>query len=273
MVLQTSSAVAPDDPAQVSVLPPSVAATHASPSGPTYVLSAVPHDQLAGAAVAHRRLLRCVEALDDAVARRPSRLAGWTVGHLLTHLARNADSHTAIFELAAAGQVRPQYPGGPAQRDGDIQAGAGRPIAVIRDDLAAAVTRLERTWDGTHVDVWRTGLGRPNEPTSLADLVFLRWREVELHMVDLGLADVGGRDWDELSPAYVDAEWTWTTARLAARLPAGVTLLLAPGDRPSRAFGAGPTTVTVAEPTRDVLRWLTGRVPGNPAWPTLAPWV
>lgn len=42
---------------------------------------------------AQERLLLRVAGLDDGAMRAPSRLPGWTVGHVLTHLARNADAH------------------------------------------------------------------------------------------------------------------------------------------------------------------------------------
>ncbi|MBL7495192.1 maleylpyruvate isomerase N-terminal domain-containing protein [Frankia sp. CNm7] len=259
-----------------SGLPPSARATHAPSPGTGYQPSPVPHDRLAGVHAGHRRLLALTAAVDDAVVARPSLLAGWTVGHLLTHLARDADSHTEMFESAGAGAgPHPRYPGGAAQRDADIEAGASRPAAAIRDDLAAAVARLERAWDHTHIEVWRTGLARSEAPASLADLVFLRWREVEIHTVDLGLADLGGPGWADLPSAYVDTEWAWTAACLPARLPPEVTVLLAPGDRPSRAFGAGPRRVILRASTLETLRWLTGRLPGAvapPDWPTLTPW-
>src|SRR5439155_7551235 len=41
---------------------------------------------------AHRRLLATLEVVDDATARGLSQLPAWTRGHVLTHLARNADS-------------------------------------------------------------------------------------------------------------------------------------------------------------------------------------
>ncbi|SQD99263.1 conserved hypothetical protein [Parafrankia sp. Ea1.12] len=242
--------------------------------GPEYTPSAVPLDILLGCARSHARLLEAVARVDDTTARRPSLLPGWTVGHLVTHLARNADSHTGMFGAAAEGRVVAQYPGGLTQRDGGIEAGAYQPADLLLADLAGAVARLERAWDGTHVDVWRGGLGltAARGATSVADLVFLRWREAEIHLVDLALTDRGGPEWDDLSPAYVEAEWAWSTRLLPERLPAEVTVLLTPGDRPSRAVGRGPQVVRVDVPTLPALRWLTGRDAGDPAWPPLGPW-
>jgi uncharacterized protein (TIGR03083 family) len=48
----------------------------------------------------HARLRRTLAGLTDAGARRPSLLPGWTVGHVLTHLARNGDSHVRMLDGA-----------------------------------------------------------------------------------------------------------------------------------------------------------------------------
>jgi maleylpyruvate isomerase len=267
-----------------SGLPPSARATRAAPAGAGYLPSPVPHDLLAGVSSAHRRLVGLTMALDDLTVARPSLLAGWTVGHVLTHLDLNAASHANVFEAAGTGaEPLAQYPAGPAEHAAAVEAGAARPASEIRDGLAASIARLERVWDATHIDVWRTGLGlwhlEPgtdcDDPVTLADLVFLRWREVEIHGVDLGLADRGGPGWADLPAPYVDSEWAWTTARLSRRLPLGGSVLLAPGDRPSRAFGVGPHPVIVRAPTAETLRWLLGRLPGPAApggWPALSPW-
>ncbi|EIV95121.1 maleylpyruvate isomerase family mycothiol-dependent enzyme [Frankia sp. QA3] len=260
-------------PAQEAGIEPS-ASSAAWPPGPDYLPSVVPHDRLAGCAAAHRRLLDLVERVDDDVLRRPSGLPGWTVAHLLTHLARNAESHSGMVEAATGGDVRDQYPGGQEQRDRDIAAGRDLPAATVRAEVAAAVARLERAWDAVHVDAWRTGFGRVSTygVTTLADLVFLRWRETEIHLVDLALADLGGPGWADLSPAYVEVEWAWTVRGLPSRLPPEVTVLLAPGDRPSTAVGRGEELVVVDVPTIPALAWLTGRDPGRPDWPELGPW-
>ncbi|WP_083473565.1 MULTISPECIES: maleylpyruvate isomerase N-terminal domain-containing protein [unclassified Frankia] len=244
------------------------------PQPPEYTPSAVPLDRLLGCARAHARLLELLARVDDAVARRPSLLPGWTVGHLITHLARNADSHADMLDAARDGYVEDQYPGGPEQRNTAIEAGAGRPAQQLVADVADSVRRLERAWDDTHVNTWRGGLGRTSTQgsTSLADLVFLRWREIEVHLVDLGLTDLGGPNWGDLSPAYIEAEWAWSTRRLVERLPSDVTLHLTPGDRPSLAAGRGARIVRVDLPAGAALRWMAGRAEGDPAWPTLAAW-
>ena len=47
----------------------------------------IPEVELAGCRASHRRLDEAIAGLTDEQARQPSRLPGWTVGHVLTHLA------------------------------------------------------------------------------------------------------------------------------------------------------------------------------------------
>jgi maleylpyruvate isomerase len=55
-----------------------------------------PEAALAELAVATTHLLRSVEGLSDTAAREPSLLPGWTCGHVLSHLARNAEGGTRL---------------------------------------------------------------------------------------------------------------------------------------------------------------------------------
>ncbi|MHB8620265.1 MAG: maleylpyruvate isomerase N-terminal domain-containing protein [Chloroflexota bacterium] len=220
----------------------------------------------------HRRIEQVVSGLTDAHARRPSLLPGWTIGHVLTHLARNADANTGMVLGAQRGEICLQYPGGTAQREADIARGQGRPAAALMADLAGAHERLEAAWASTSEDAWATGLARTTAALrSVAHTVYLRWREAEVHLVDLGLGELGGPDWDGLSAAYVDAEWAEMTAVLPRRVPEGSAMFLIPGDRPSRVFGTGDSIVRIQASPGRVLQYLLGRG-GEPGWPSLPAW-
>ena len=196
---------------------------------------------LAGCAAAHRRLEAIVASVDDAVARQPSRLPAWTVGHVLTHLARNAESHVRILDGALAGQAVEQYPGGEEQRDRDIEAGAGRPAAALRSDVLDTNAALEAAWARMTPHAWQGhGLSEGSQ-WSCQVLPFHRWREVEVHGADLGLG-YSPEDWPV---EYVDRELPLALATLPDRLSA-----------PARA---------------EVLAWLLGRT-GQPPSLDLAPW-
>jgi len=187
---------------------------------------AAPARAIDGCREATARLLATLDALDDATARRPSRLPEWTVGHVVTHLARNADSLVRMLEGAAAGRVVDQYEGGLPARAADIAAGAGRPAAELMADLGRAIADLDNAWRRVPDGVWATGHGRmgSGELCPCAEMPFRRWREVEIHRVDLGL----GAEPAEWPPAYVELELTRTLAGLPDRLtPPGRAALLA----------------------------------------------
>ena len=57
-----------------------------------------PDADIAGCTAAHARLLDAIAELGDDDVRRPSLLPDWSIGHVLTHLARNADSHLHMLE-------------------------------------------------------------------------------------------------------------------------------------------------------------------------------
>lgn len=174
-----------------------------------------------GAVAAHARLIADLATLTDEQAARPSLLPGWSIGHVLTHIARNADSHVPMLEAANRGDTVAQYPGGIDQRNADIEAGAGRPAAALIADVVASNARLEAAWAAMTTDGW-TGQGlSPFGPVAVEDLPFRRWRETVVHQCDLGLSYTW-RDW----PAdYVRLELARMTMLWASRRPMGLTTL------------------------------------------------
>ncbi|HEX4864754.1 MAG TPA: maleylpyruvate isomerase N-terminal domain-containing protein, partial [Acidimicrobiales bacterium] len=167
-----------------------------------------------GCRVAHRSLRVTLGKLDDETARAPSRLPGWSVGHLLTHLARNADSHVRMLEGALAGEHLEQYPGGRPERDADIEAGAARPAFALVDDLVVAFARLEDTWDRMTPEAWDGHGVSAGQMRPCRNLPFMRWREVEVHHVDLGM----GYEVENWPQAYLGIELPLALARLPHRI-------------------------------------------------------
>lgn len=148
----------------------------------------IPARDLDGVRASHRRLLDAIRALTDDQAREPSLLPGWSKGHVLTHVARNADSVTRRLEAAAHDEVVDQYVGGREGRTADIEAGAGRSASQLRADVYESCAALEAVADRVADAVWDrpvrdiSGVLRP-----AATMLFARWREVEVHHTDLGL--------------------------------------------------------------------------------------
>ena len=58
---------------------------------------------------ATQRLLDTARAITDPDLRVPSMLPGWTRGHVLAHLARNADGMRNVLVGVRTGQNRPAY--------------------------------------------------------------------------------------------------------------------------------------------------------------------
>src|SRR5688500_11236348 len=115
-----------------------------------------PDEDLAQCRAAHTRLLARVADLTDAGARAETALPGWTVGHVLTHLARNADANRGVALAATRGEIGLMYASA-EQRAADIDAGAHRPAGELVADLRRAVAELEDTWASTPAEVWANG--------------------------------------------------------------------------------------------------------------------
>ena len=64
---------------------------------------------MASIAAATGRLLTVAGTLTDAEVAEPSLLPGWTRGHVLTHLARNADGLANLLRWAGTGIETPVY--------------------------------------------------------------------------------------------------------------------------------------------------------------------
>lgn len=212
-----------------------------------------PDTELGWAAQGQARLEELVEGLDDLAA--PSQLPGWSRGHVVTHVARNADAVVRLLSWARTGVENLMY-ASPEARNAEIEAGAGRPHAEQLDDLrvtgarfAAAAAELDPAhWEATV----RTAQGR-TVPAST--VVWMRVREVWLHQVDLG-ADI-----DVLPGDVAIALVRDVAGSLDSRVEHHIALQLSGG---SVAFG--PTDaepVPVSGPVTELAGWLTGRCPGN----------
>ena len=176
------------------------------------------------------------EGADPAV---PSALPGWTRGHVLTHVARNADSFVRVLRAGERGEAVAQYEGGPPARNAAIEDGAGRDWLTLVDDVAQSASALEQTFAGQ--TVWTGSYTTSGETPALAELPFRRWREVLIHHADLGDAAFTPADW----PAeYQREELRRLEMRWNSRRPMGATGL------PAAALHA---------PSLDRLLWLLGR--------------
>lgn len=204
------------------------------------------------------RLLATAAALSDEEVRAPSLLPGWTRAHVLTHLARSADSRSRLLASARSGTDLPQY-ADEAQREREIEEGADRPAAVLLNDMDTALHRFLAAAGDHPQDAWEVPvrwLGGGLRPVRGA--VGSMLREVEVHHTDLATGH-GPTDW----PAFfVARELETTVRRLRADPDAPPMTLRADEDQTARVVGdsQGPR---VTGPAAELLGWLTGRTDGS----------
>ncbi len=164
-----------------------------------------PVEDLARVDAAFALLTGATNGMREADARGRSRLPGWTRGHVLTHLARNADGQRRMVEGALRDEVLDQYPGGDAQRSADIEAGAERPVAELLADVAVTQGALVDAWGQMPDGAWDR-LTRARAATRpVRDGVLSRWREVSVHLVDLDV----GVDAAQLPADYLTHDAAW----------------------------------------------------------------
>jgi maleylpyruvate isomerase len=226
--------------------------TPATPS----VAPSLEHD-LALVETATTALLATASRFTDDDVAVPSLCEGWTRGHVMTHVARNAEAMVRLTRWATTGGRQEMYPGGTEKRDADIEAGAGRRAAEQLSDLRDTASALAGEFP--HL---RGGLAasevemRGGYLVPSASLPFLRLRELVLHHVDLDagptLADVEGPVLVRLLDDAV------SRLRLSHRAPS-MTLRADEGD----AWTVGSGDVEVTGPRHGILLWLARRIPSG----------
>lgn len=198
-------------------------------------------------------LLRDIDGLTDADVRAPSPLPGWTRGHVLTHLARNAEGSTRLLTWARTGVPSYEYESHQA-REAEIEQGAGRPAKALIADVRACAEAFFDAADRIPQQSWqRTVTFTGGYDVEAARIPSLRLGEVHVHHVDL---DIGYRPAD------------WPTAFVRDYLSMGlqglkefpVRIEATDSGRVHESDGA---TVVVSGPEYAILAWLIGRSDGS----------
>ncbi len=226
-------------------------------------MTGTPLDFRQDAAAVHEataRLLVSLGKLDDAAVREPSLLPGWTRGHVLAHLARNADALVNLLNWARTDVRTPMYASADA-RTADIERGAHRPLAEQLADLRATADRFDAAADALPDDRFGYEVEMRNGVVERAErLALRRLAEVELHHVDLDV----GYTVDQLPSEFVHAELRFlATVKFAghAELPA-LVLVTDDGQRWPTGRPRGPH-MTVSGSATALVGWLTGRADGT----------
>jgi maleylpyruvate isomerase len=183
-----------------------------------------------------RLFLGALANLSDDELSRPTALPGWSGRHVAAHVHYNALALGRLAQWAATGAENRMY-ASPEQRAREIQAGATRSAAELRDLVRRSAASLVAALDGLTAQAWNayvvTAQGRTVPAT---EIPWLRAREVCIHAVDLG----AGVTFGDLPRDFVVA-------------------LLTDVVRKRAAGGDGP----------ELAAWLTGRAldaPKLPAW-------
>jgi maleylpyruvate isomerase len=182
---------------------------------------------------------------------------GWTAGHVLTHLARNADGLRRSADGAQRGEDVPMYDSAEA-RDRDIEAGAGRSLLDLVADVTGSARALAVTWAAMDEAAWARQMPHHRlGPVPMTAGPTMRLGEVLIHHIDLA-GPYGPADWPA---AFVAALLADAGGELAERLPAGITAEVRAtdsGEAWTAGSGAGGR-VTVSGPSWAVAAWLAGR--------------
>ncbi|MFB6770557.1 maleylpyruvate isomerase family mycothiol-dependent enzyme [Streptomyces sp. NPDC056337] len=216
---------------------------------------------------------RLLTGAADAALDEPSALPGWTRGHVVAHVAANADALGNLVHWAATGEETPMY-ASPEDRAAGIEKGALLSAAALRAWLRDSARRLETAMDALGAERWGapvvTAQGRT---VPAAELPWMRSREVCVHAVDLDT----GVSFADLPAGFLTALCEDVVGKRASG--PGPALLLTASDADARweLPGAG-APVEVTGPLAGLTAYLTGRAntlatpQGGPA-PALGPWL
>lgn len=228
------------------------------------------------------QFLASAQQLDDQAVREPSALPDWTRGHLLTHVARNADGLRNLLTWAATGERHEMYPGG--NRNAEIEQGAGRTAAELLADLHESSQRFADAAARITPEQWtatverRVGGQRP-----AGQIPWWRLEEILIHHVDL---DTG------FTPAHWSTDFTGPELEMTVNRygdPSYDAVVATPfrvyAEDTARSCGVicdpmDKEHVLVRGPEAALLAWLLGRSNGDglvvepfDALPTLPKWL
>lgn len=211
---------------------------------------------LAALEAATTRYLEALTVLDDEAMRAPSLLPGWTRGHVVTHLARNADAMVNVLTGARLGEVRAMYPS-QEQRNSDIDSGAARSADDLRTESERSCAALVEAAQALAADQWDSPIRRTpdTEPFPARAVPGARLLEVEVHHADLG----AGYTWEQWDGEFSDTVITRIQGERSAE-PSAVLRSTDTDGLWKIGPGEGPE---VAGPAGALAWWLLGRGDGT----------
>ncbi len=187
-----------------------------------------------------------------------SALPGWTNGHVLAHIARNAEGIGRLLTWVRTGVPTPMYESA-AARAADIERDAGRPFDVQLADIRATAADLDTSLAAVPDTAWH------NEVRMVSGRVvpgpgvpWLRVKEVWLHALDIG-AEAADLPADVVAAVMHDV-----VSSFDARADAPALRLIAEdADGSVARFEVHSAGVEVTGTAAGLLVWLTGRSTGE----------
>jgi maleylpyruvate isomerase len=203
------------------------------------------------------RLLADARPLGNDEAKAPSALPGWTRGHVLTHLARNADAQVRLLNGALRNESVEQYQGGLAGRAEEIERGADRPAEALIDDVERSAARLAATWQQMTGEAWdRSAAGTIAGERPASATVWSRWGELAFHHVDLAVGFIPP-DW---SPAFVGRVLRRALPHIKERLVVEGDIGVVVEDDPTLNWSSTRAVdLEVSGPSDALVAWIAGR--------------
>ena len=205
-------------------------------------------------------LLGNVGRLSDDEVRTASLLPGWTRGHVLAHLAQNADGGARLLGRARTGEPSYEY-ASLADRASDIEAESHRPAQVLIAHVNHSAARFAEAAAQVPPDKWRATVqytGGKEHPATV--IVPSRLAEVLFHHVDLDLG-FAPKDWPSW---FVRERLRQTSASLTSRgVISAPVRLVATDTHFTVTLGIADETAGVVSGSEcGLLAWLYGRSDG-----------
>jgi len=203
----------------------------------------------------HERVRTALDGLLDVQVAQPSRLPGWSRGHVLAHLTGLGEAVVRQLQNAYDdAPLVPFYDGGTDGRNAAIESGAHLSAAEHVARVGAVMDRVEGLLDLLD-DVAltrRTGFRDRNA----AAVVLAWWRETSIHLTDLDLG-VEHTMWGAALREHL-------VGYLSSRVPDGIRLDLEPTDVDEPRYVGDGRTIRVTGAASDIVAWLAGREPLAP---------
>jgi maleylpyruvate isomerase len=220
-----------------------------------------PEEALRELAAATEQLLDNLDGLSEVQVAGPSLLPGWTRGHVLTHLARNAEGGTRLLGWARTGVPSYEYES-LAARAAAIDAGANRPAATLIQDVRQTSDAFAAAAAGMPPEAWQRVVRYTAGQEPRADVIVpSRLAEVLIHHVDLDLS-YRPQDW----PAwFTDDSLSLTVVSLTAggKVALPVRLVCTDTGKVFAIGAVGPDSPVISGPESELMAWLFGRSDGS----------